>query len=108
MKEGERIMKELKIKTEELKVGDRVHFFWAYFPDGNVINGGNDILGVSFEVPKPKKEWVSQVHWTKGQLEEFENLRKGNRLMLVTLKTDYYDPSTVVMERDKWLTVYRD
>jgi hypothetical protein len=39
LKEGERIMKELNIKAEKLKVGDRVHFFWAYFC-GNVINGG--------------------------------------------------------------------
>lgn len=42
-----------------MKEGDRVHFFQTNLPDGNVINGGTNIIGLSREVSKPSEEWYS-------------------------------------------------
>jgi len=101
-------MEEIETIAENLQPGDRVHFFWTEFPDGNIINGGNDILEVNLKVPKPKKKWLQQENWSNNKIEEFERLRKDNKLMLVKLQTDYYKPSHVVMYRDMPITIFRN
>lgn len=100
--------KEINTRVENMKKGDRVNFFWANFPDGNVINGGCDILEISSNVAKPDKNWLEQEEWSNDQILEFEKLRKSNRLMLITLQTDYYDPSTVVMDKTMQITLHRE
>lgn len=98
---------EINITVGEMKEGDRVHFFWANFPDGSTVNGGSNIIKVSEEVDVPSSEWMEQEGWSEDKLEEFEKLRKSNKLVLVTLQTDYHSPSNVVMEKEMFVKVIR-
>ncbi len=98
---------EINTRVENMKKGDRVNFFWAHFPDGNIINGGNDILEISNKVDKPSKEWIEQEGWSNDQTLEFEKLRTSDQLILVTLQTDYCDPSTVIMDKTMHITLHR-
>lgn len=101
------MFKEIDSTIENIQAGDRTHFFWHEFPDGNIINGGCNILKINKNIESPKKEYVQQEGWSDAQFCNFEILRKLNKLVEVTIQLDYYDPSIVIMNTDMSVKIYR-
>jgi hypothetical protein len=100
------MFKELEIHAKDFKVGDCIEPFWRQFVDGSIVNGFTQILGVSFGVPEPSGEWKRRQ--TEKFLEDFEEFRKAGSLMLVTIKTNYYEPMDVVMFKEEPFLVFRE
>lgn len=100
------MFEELEIHAKDFRVGDSIESFWRRFIDGSIVNGFTEILGVSFEVQEPSEEWKQRQ--TEEFLEDFEELRKAGSLMLVTIKTNYYEPMDVVMFKEEPFLVFRE